>query len=191
MTNMAEVENATKQFPEEIGVKRWNKETQEFEHCTMQKFDHLTEWIGEDYQVIMDLINEEKIHKVFFSKAPLGSTKPDSYLHDTKQPYLSRYFIRNSDGKVVGFFNIKPTKVSDEVSIGYMASEHFRGVMTNTVSEVIETCRKLGFKKIVADCLESNKESVGVLERAGLTPPRGNEKTTRDERVFLNFEILL
>ncbi len=191
MNAINETEQYAKQFPETVEVQRWNKGKNEFEPCFLHRFTNNTNWES-DLPSVTNLLNEQKIHDVFFPKAPLGGltqSAAEKYLIDASQPYITRYVIQDGSNKIVGFLNIKPTKEPDIISIGYMASEKFRGVMTNTVLKIIDICRGLGYRKIVADCLASNSDSVHVLERAHFTqlPNTIDDKG----RTFLNFEFLI
>jgi RimJ/RimL family protein N-acetyltransferase len=78
------------------------------------------------------------------------------------------YLIRNADNDIVGAVDVQSPDPVD-APIGYWADttgEH-RGYMTNAVCSLCELAREAGYASLIAYVRPQNKNSVGVLERAG------------------------
>lgn len=92
------------------------------------------------------------------------------------------FFIRKSDGEIVGCMDIK----GQGGEVGYWADENYSGFMTNAVSELSSIAKEAGFSKLFAWVRDWNVKSVGALERAGYEKAFEEEK--EDKGLMLNYQ---
>jgi RimJ/RimL family protein N-acetyltransferase len=86
----------------------------------------------------------------------------------------------DKQGLVVAACDIKSAEI-DHAEIGYWASSHHPGVMTNSVLQVLELARQAGFREFFAEVLRDNYKSQGVLQRIGFS--RSSEVASRPGQI--------
>ena len=76
------------------------------------------------------------------------------------------FIVLDGAGEIVAACDIKNTDL-DRAEIGYWASVHHRGIMTNAVAAMIEMGEESGFRGFSAEVLPENIRSQAVLVRTG------------------------
>ncbi len=76
------------------------------------------------------------------------------------------FVILDGDGAIVAACDIKSSDL-DRAEIGYWASSHHRGIMTNAVKAVLDMAGQAGFRSFCAEALPENTRSQAVLKRTG------------------------
>lgn len=128
---------------------------------------------------IVSICNEPKVFKTLFSDSFPDGEYPRSSAEDwiswaqsgwrDKSHFV--FATVDDQGLVVAACDIKSADIRN-AEIGYWASSHHRGVMTNSVSTMLDLARQAGFLYFYADVLERNDCSQRVLERVGFSLSR-------------------
>lgn len=85
------------------------------------------------------------------------------------------FLLMNADGLPAACIDIKSSNL-EYAEIGYWSSTEHRGVMTNTVLELVDLAREAGFKRLFGRTRKENKGSSKVLERVGFVFNRMESK---------------
>jgi len=125
---------------------------------------------------IVSICNEPRLFRTLFSdKFPDGEyprTSADDWISCAQSGWLdgSHFVFATVDdqGLVIAVCDIKSADIRN-AEIGYWASSHHRGVMTNSVSAMLDLAKQAGFLDFFADVLEWNDCSQRVLERVGFS----------------------
>jgi RimJ/RimL family protein N-acetyltransferase len=132
---------------------------------------------SEQIERIVSICNEPQVFMTLFSesfpdgKYPRASAKDwISWAQNGWQDGSHFVFATIDDqGLVIAACDIKSADIQN-AEIGYWASSHHRGVMTNSVSAMLDMGRRAGFLGFYANVLERNESSRRVLERIGFSP---------------------
>ena len=89
------------------------------------------------------------------------------------------FAVTDDSGAIVAACDIKSND-PDGAEIGYWASAHHRGVMTNSVDAMCQAARQAGFRSLMARVRHENSRSQAVLARVGFRPDPSRRDETRD-----------
>jgi RimJ/RimL family protein N-acetyltransferase len=154
------------------------------EICQIASVDQSYKESKTDIDQFTEMLNEPIIYNLFYAHkipnhAPVTANSAQSLIKDDIKGWTEKtsygFFIRNNEEKIIGHISLEAKDVNS-AAIHYMFSENFRGVATNTVLEICELAKEAGFQKLIADTIETNEKSQGVLTRAGFTPDGGFSK---------------
>jgi RimJ/RimL family protein N-acetyltransferase len=95
------------------------------------------------------------------------------------------FFVTTGGGQVAAACDIKSND-SDGAEIGYWASAHHRGVMTNAVVQVCTLACQAGFRSLSARTKKPNERSARVLTRAGFALVPGVDGDSSYNRFRIN-----
>ncbi len=140
------------------------------EKCEMQGGKDMV-FSEEDIKKIAEICSQENIYNLLFKDIlqgkPYTEENARKFVEWVKDGWEKQthyvFIVRKPNGEIVGCLDIK----GHEGEVGYWADENYTGFMTNTVKELSSVAKGAGFKKLFAWVRETNKKSVGVLERAG------------------------
>ncbi|MEJ2739959.1 MAG: GNAT family protein [Dehalococcoidia bacterium] len=131
---------------------------------------------GNDLQTITDICNEELVYRFLFQDRLKGKAYKNNDAHKFiiwakdcwKKDISYFFFIRDQNNNIVACTDIGSSNLK-EAPIGYWATMHSPGVMTNAVKCLITVARKAGYKKLYALVEPVNIKSIGVVQRTGFT----------------------
>lgn len=95
------------------------------------------------------------------------------------------FLLLTEDGHPAACIDIKSADLG-RAEIGYLASHRHRGVMTNTVVALSELAKEAGYKMLYGRVRKRNRESLGVLLRAGFSR---NEEQSAECETYDFFEL--
>lgn len=84
------------------------------------------------------------------------------------------FFLTDSAGLITAAIDIKSAD-RNQAEVGYWCSEHHRGVMINTLTELISLAQEAGFRALFAFVRKDNPASIKVLEKNGFGNWRDRE----------------
>ena len=131
---------------------------------------------GNDLQTIAEICNEELVYRFLFQDRLKGKAYEINDAHKfiiwAKECWKkeSSYFfiIQDQDNNIVACTDIGSSDLK-EAPIGYWATMHSPGVMTNAVKCLITVARNAGYKKLYALVEPVNVKSIGVVQRTGFS----------------------
>lgn len=130
-----------------------------------------------DRQRVLDILNQAiKKRKVTALLTPVTMAGREGWFRehdDGKHPI----YVVELDGQVVGWMAVTAYRSGREgfataCELSYYLDENMRhrGIGTILMREVIDRCRKLGYKHLMLIIFEDNKASRGLAEKFGFTP---------------------
>tara|TARA_R100000027_G_scaffold7146_1_gene5485 strand:+ start:3157 stop:3708 length:552 start_codon:yes stop_codon:yes gene_type:complete len=132
---------------------------------------------------IASICNEPRVYSWLFrdllQNAPYTEEKAISFFEMGRDGWRKGekfvFLLLRRNGDVAAAIDIKSND-PDDAEIGYWSSESHRGCMTNTTIELVSLAESAGYRALFARTKKANKDSIGVLQRAGFQFDSKNSK---------------
>jgi RimJ/RimL family protein N-acetyltransferase len=163
-------ENSEKIFPPVIKIPVENFLTgQIYDICGG---DSMT-FSDDDIKKIVEICSQPDVHKRFtkrLSGQPYTDMDALNFIEYVKTGWAKGlhfvFFVRDSNSEIVAEIEIRNPDLN-RAEIGYWSDMNHRGLMTNTIKEIVNISRNYGFRKLFAGVSADNDKSIAVLKRAG------------------------
>lgn len=144
----------------------------------MRSIDSATQFSEEDVADLVRICNEPLVWRFLFRDRLGGRRYGERDARDFFQWACEGwaagthmvFLLRDGDDRVGACVDIGPLDESGDALIGYWASAHHRGVMTNAVERLAILAAEAGYLKLSALVEPENTRSSAVLERARFSP---------------------
>ncbi|HTK03360.1 MAG TPA: GNAT family N-acetyltransferase [Alphaproteobacteria bacterium] len=162
---------------------------------SLQSVDSSQDISESDLEIIAKICSEELIYKVLFKEKfegkPYTLESAKWFINWAKEGWDKNewfvFLIRNPENKIVGAVDIKSNNL-ESAEIGYWMTNEVKGLMTNAVIELCNIAKSAGYKSLYGLTVLDNKNSQGVLVRAGFTNEGEIEKEGKE---YLKFTKVL
>ncbi len=124
-------------------------------------------------ECLVEICNQPEVYDWLFRRRlegrPYAETQARQFVQWAGEGWATdKYFVfvvLDETGRIAAACDIKSNDSIAEV--GYWASRHHRGIMTNAVKAVCDLAAVAGFQQLFARVRNGNARSQGVLKRAG------------------------
>ena len=186
--------NASPVFSEPVQIEFRNYLTGQM--MSLNSADFLFECSEENIRQIAAICSQKNIYDRLFKPRLNGQPYTLESARDlirwARKGWLEKthfvFLVKDIKDEIVGCLDIKSPDLN-EAPIGYWASEHARGFMTNAVLALCKVARNAGYRSLYALAAPDNQKSIGVLRRAGFQEKGMVNNKDGKERV--KYKILL
>jgi len=127
-----------------------------------------------DFGKIVEICNEPKVYEILFqqklSGKPYSLEQARSFIYWAKEGWENDthfvFLLRDTDGQIGAAVDIKSNNL-DSSEVGYWATNHKPGIMTNAVLALCQIARENLYKSLYALVRTDNPKSIAVLEKVG------------------------
>lgn len=149
-----------------------------------------------DVDVLVKVCNEPAIYDILFRKklngVPYTAQNAYSLINWAKQGWKDQtrfsFLVRDTNNQIAASIDIKSNNLSNS-EIGYWATMHEPGIMTNTVLAICQLAKNNGYHSLYGLVRKDNPLSVVVLTRAGFELTGEELRKDRDDHVYCTYTL--
>lgn len=158
--------------------------------------DDRFEYSKNDLRDLVRICNEPAVYEILFyrklSGKPYTTANAESLINWGKTGWKEQsrfaFLIRDMENTISASIDIKSNDLASS-EIGYWATEHNPGIMTNAVLAICELAKDNGYKSLFGLVRRDNSKSLSVLQRAGFIMTDEQKREDRGGLVYCTYTL--